>query len=289
MKKTQQTIQTADNYSLTATVYEPQAKPKGVILIASAMGVKQSYYQSFANWLTDNGFAAVTFDYRGVGESRHGKLKDVKADIIDWAEKDCGAVIRYISDTFNDLTVYWIGHSLGGQLFPFVPGTDAVSKMITVATGSGYWKENAPSLKRTVWWLWYVIAPVSVRIFGYFPGRTLKKVGDLPAGVMMQWRNWCLNKDYAPGYEGESVRTKYSQVDVPITSLSFSDDQYMSKRNIESLHGFYTGSNVQMKRINPKDVDTGYIGHFGFFKEKFREKLWNTQVLPELVGENGGS
>lgn len=289
MRKTQKTIQTLDKYPLSANIYEPQNREnlKGVVLIAPAMGVKQRYYRSFATWLTENGFTVVTFDYRGIGESRHGKLKDVKVDIIDWAEKDCGAIVRFISSNFSGAPFYWIGHSLGGQIFPFVPGTGAVAKMITVATGSGYWKENAPSLKRTVWWLWYVVVPVSVRLFGYFPGRTLKKVGDLPAGVMLQWRNWCLNKDYAPGYEGESVRSKYSQVNVPITSISFTDDQYMSKRNIKSLHGFYTGSNIRMKRISPRDVDTRYIGHFGFFKEKFRDKLWQTQILPELAGEAG--
>jgi predicted alpha/beta hydrolase len=34
----------------------------------------------------------------------------------------------------------------------------------------------------------------------------LRKVGDLPRGVMAQWRRWCLNREYVVGVEGEGVR-----------------------------------------------------------------------------------
>ena len=40
--------------------------------------------------------------------------------------------------------ITWIGHSLGGQLVPFVHDRRGVAKIITVAAGSGYWRENSP-------------------------------------------------------------------------------------------------------------------------------------------------
>lgn len=178
--------------------------------------------------------------------------------------------------------LYWIGHSLGGQILPFVPNRDRITKVVTIAAGSGYWRENSATLRRYVWWLWYVVAPITVRLFGYFPGKRLRKVGDLPRGVMEQWRRWCLSPEYAVSAEGETVRAQYSQVTTPIVSISFSDDEFMSARNTESLHGFYDNAPKVMKRIAPKEIGARRIGHFGFFRSQFEQSLWRAHLLPEL-------
>lgn len=257
------------------------------MLIVSAMGVTQRYYEPLAHWLMARDVLAVTFDYRGIGLSHSGTLRGFGADILDWARLDCAAMVDAVSSRIAGKPLYWIGHSLGGQILPFVPNRQHVSKMVTVATGSGYWRENSPSLRRVAWWLWYVVAPLSVRFFGYFPGKRLRKVGDLPRGVMEQWRRWCLNPEYAVGVEGDEVRTLYESVDIPITSLSFTDDEYMSARNVESIHGFYARAPKVMKRIEPKDIGATRIGHFGFFRSSFETSLWEPYLLPELRSEDG--
>lgn len=279
---TQHDIATADGHSIVARRFEPASTPKGAVLIAPAMAVPQEYYAPFATWLATQGYAVATFDYRGIGLSRRGGLRGLKVDILDWARADCAAMIEFMAAVAPNQKLYWVGHSLGGQILPFVPNRDNVTKMITVATGSGYWRENSPSLKRFAWWLWYVAAPLAVRIFGYFPGRRLRKVGDLPRGVMEQWRQWCLNRDYAVGVEGPSARSLYASLRLPIVSLSFTDDEYMSARNTESIHGFYVNAALQMKRIAPQDVGAESIGHFGFFKPKYQAGLWSSYFLPEL-------
>jgi predicted alpha/beta hydrolase len=146
--------------------------------------------------------------------------------------------------------------------------------MVTIAVGSGYWRENAPRLRSLAWWLWYVIAPLSIRWCGYFPGRRLRKVGDLPAGVMQQWRAWCLNREYVVGAEGDGVRAQFARVNTPILSLSFTDDEFMSLANTRSLHSFYSGAPREMKRIAPREIGVRRIGHFGFFRSKFADSLW---------------
>ena len=89
--------------------------------------------------------------------------------------------------------LYLLGHSLGAQLPGLLNNQHKVSGMLSVAAGSGYWRENAPQLKRIVFYFWFVLVPLATGLCGYFPGRKLRKVGDLPAGVVMQWRKWCLN------------------------------------------------------------------------------------------------
>jgi predicted alpha/beta hydrolase len=271
-------VETTDGLRIAARFFRSHGEPKGSVLIVPAMGVTQDYYRPFASWLARQGFTAATFDYRGTGFSRPRELRGFKADIFDWARLDCAAMIDALPRP-----LYWIGHSLGGQILGLVPNKHSVAKAVTVATGSGYWLENVPSLRLKVWWLWYVLTPIALGVCGYFPGRALRKVGDLPKGVMAQWRRWCLDPEYAVGAEGEAVRAQYAAVRAPIVSLSFSDDEMMSARNTESIHSFYTGAQRTMKRIAPRDVGVARIGHFGFFRAAFESSLWRPHLLPELT------
>jgi predicted alpha/beta hydrolase len=275
-------VAAADGTHLSARFFEPAGPARGAVLVVPAMGTPQEYYRPFAEWLAACGYLAATFDYRGTGLSRRGGLRGFQADLFDWASLDCAAMVDAVAARANGAPLYWIGHSLGGQILALVPNRERVAKAITIATGSGYWLENTPALRARVWWLWFFLVPVTLRLFGYFPGKSLRKVGDLPRGVMAQWRCWCLNRDYAVGAEGERVRAAYAAVRTPIVSLSFSDDEMMSLRNTESIHGFYSGAPRTMRRIAPADIGVPRIGHFGFFRARFEELLWRRVLLPEL-------
>jgi predicted alpha/beta hydrolase len=104
----------------------------------------------------------------------------------------------------------------------------------------------------------------------------------LPKGVMEQWRRWCLSPEYAVGAEGNEARTKYAAVNTTIVSFSFTDDEFMSARNIESLLEFYVNAPRVKKRIAPKEIGVEGIGHFGFFRPRFEQSLWRAYLLPEL-------
>jgi predicted alpha/beta hydrolase len=64
-------------------------------------------------------------------------------------------------------------------------------------------------------------------------------VGDLPAGVILQWRKWCLNPRYSVGAEGEAVRQGYANVRFPVLALSVTDDELMTLRGTHSLMSLY--------------------------------------------------
>jgi predicted alpha/beta hydrolase len=277
-------VSAADGARIAARFFSPAGgEAKGSVLIVSAMGVTQGYYERFAVWLAEQGFHAATFDYRGTGRSRIGSLRGYQVDLFDWSRRDCAAMVEALAAHAPGLPLYWVGHSLGGQILPFVPNRERIAKAVTVAAGSGYWLENTPALKRKSWWLWFFVVPVALALFGYFPGKRLRKVGDLPKGVMAQWRRWCLNREYAVGAEGESVRREYAEVRTPIVSLSFVDDEMMSARNTESLHGFYVNAPRTAKRLAPRDIGERRIGHFGFFRDRYKDTLWRQHLLPELA------
>ena len=250
------------------------------IVVAPAMGVLQSYYQSFARWLAEQGYGVTTFDYRGHGLSLQGPLRDAKADLLDWAQ-DCELVALQIKKQFPGQSLLWIGHSVGSQL----PGLAAIALpingLLSVGSGSGYWRDNAAPTKRVIRLFWWGIAPLATAMFGGFPGRKLGIVGDLPAGVLWQWRRWCLNPHYGIGVEGEWAADAYAAAHYPLHALYFDDDEMMSLASVQSLVGWYRNAPSILEKVNPAIVPSGRIGHMGYFREEMRELLWRP-LLPLL-------
>lgn len=268
---------TADDgaVALRGCHHAPQGRPKAAVLIAGAMGVKQDYYAAFAQWLAQQGYAALTFDYRGSGASLPPgrSLRGFRADLFDWA-RDIDAAIDALLARHGALPLLLVGHSLGAQLPGLLRHRDRVAGLVSVAAGSGYWRDNAPRLRRVVLAFWHVLVPLGVAFAGYFPGRRLGKVGDLPRGVVLQWRRWCLHPRYHVGAEGEAVRLRFAAARFPVVALSITDDEMMTERGTRVLIDCYENAPRELQRIAPADVGAQRIGHFGLFRRQFEATLW---------------
>jgi predicted alpha/beta hydrolase len=267
----------ADNgaVALRGRYHAPAGSIKGTVLIAGAMGVEQDYYAEFAQWLAGQGYGALSFDYRGMGESLPAGrgLRGFQADLFDWA-RDIDAAIDALLARHPDAPLYVVGHSLGAQLPGLLRHRDRIAGLVSVAAGSGYWRDNAPQLKRIVLYFWHVLVPVAVAVAGYFPGKRIGKVGDLPRGVVLQWRRWCLHPRYHVGAEGEAVRAQFAAATFPIVALSITDDEMMTERGTRVLIDCYENAPRELQRIAPADVGVQRIGHFGFFRRQFQPTLW---------------
>ena len=266
-----ETVTTADGHRLAVTRFAPHGSCRANVLIAGAMGVRQDYYAPFAESLAAQGFAVTTFDYRGMGYSRVGSLRGFDVDIVKWAEQDVDAMVG--AARVHDAPLLMVSHSLGGQILGLVPRRHEVDAMFTVASGTGYYKHNK-SMPLQVRFLWYFAMPVYTRLFGYFPGKKLRKVGDLPRGVALQWTRWCKHPDYIVDEQGRPMRDGHANIRIPIFGLSFEDDEYITKVAIDQLHGFYRNAPVERRHIEPREIGVKRIGHFGFFAERFRANLW---------------
>ena len=172
------------------------------------------------------------------------------------------------------MPLYIVGHSLGAQLPGLLRNRDRIAGLVSIAAGSGYWRDNAPRLKRSVLYFWHVLVPLATALFGYFPGARLKKVGDLPRGVVLQWRRWCLNPRYHVGAEGRAVREQFESVRFPLVALSLTDDELMTERGTRVLLDCYANAPRRIERVAPADVAARRIGHFGFFRDAFAPTLW---------------
>ena len=93
-------LMTDEGTALGARLYPGAGERQGAVLIGGAMGVRQDYYAPFAQWLATQGFDVMTFDYRGMGDSRaavHGRsLRGFDADLYSWA-RDYDSAIDALS------------------------------------------------------------------------------------------------------------------------------------------------------------------------------------------------
>lgn len=264
-------LATSDGAVLVAHRFvAPQARAS--VVIAPAMGVPQAFYRDFAAWLAQRGFDALTFDYRGIGQSAPRSLRHYRASIDDWIRYDYEAAIRAARARAGAAPVFVVGHSLGAQLLALLPSAPEVSALVAVAGGSGYWGGFPARMRPMMLLMLHGAAPLSIPLTGYFPGRRLRMIGDLPGDVMRQWRRWCMNPDYLVGVE-PGARQAYARARFDLLSLTFTDDTMMPQRNVDALHSHLSGVKRESRRLSPSDAG-GPIGHVGFFRRRYRDTLW---------------
>ncbi len=194
-------------------------------------------------------------------------------------------MIETLKVRLPDRPLFVVGHSLGGQLIGMIPNRDLIDGVVMVASGSGYWRDTAQNTPRTSLLMFHLLVPPLTALFGYFPGKTLRVIGNLPRGVIGQWRRWCLHPEYMIGVEGDSVRADFATLKTPMLLLSFTDDELMSAVSTESLHRFYANASIEHQRIAPSDLGVVRIGHFGFFRRHSEQTLWplSTQWLEQRL------
>jgi len=269
-------IKTKDSFLLIAHHFKPK-KPNGkVILINAATGVRQHFYFRYAKFLKQKGYNIITYDYRGIGLSKHTKTKNLDASMTDWASKDFTAVSDYINLHFNNDKKILIGHSFGGSSLGLSQNAGCFDAYITIASQFGYWKLFNPSYRLFVLWLFYLAIPVLTRIYGYFPSK-IKRLGEnLPKGVAYDWITLITHPDSILELT-KKTGNFYADITKPMLMISFSDDQMAPKKTVTELaKKVYT--KAQVKELHIQANKNEPIGHLNFFKKHFEFNLWEIPI-----------
>ena len=257
----------SDGYTISAATFG-SGKP---VLIMPATGVPQSYYAKFAAYLAERGFSVLTFDYRGIGRSKNGDLRKMTARMRDWALLDATAAFDFLLRQGSD-PVSVVGHSFGGQAVGLLPQPERIRGALLVGSQSGYWR-NWPALGKL--WMWpttHLGLDAVTTLFGYFPGSRLGFGEDLPPGVAREWAAWCRHPTYLVGALG--VEEAYARVRSPIRAYAIGDDAFAPLPAVDALGRLYPNARWETRPVAPRELGVNAIGHFGFFRERFRDSLW---------------
>lgn len=267
-----------DGFPLAATLFEP-ASPNGrAAMLCAAAGVPRGYYAKYAAYLAERGFVALTFDYRGIGNSRPGSLRGFRAQMRDWVHLDIGGALDFFAMRYSQHRLSAVGHSFGGQALGAVEGNQRIASALLVASQSGYWRHWRGVGKAGMFFVTHALLPIGSRALGFFPASVFGMGEDLPAGVATEWARWCRTPDYLVGDLGNHARRRYAMFAARILAYSFTDDGYAPLPALKALLALYAGAKKEIRRIAPADIAATRIGHFGFFREPLRAPLWRPSV-----------
>lgn len=265
-------MRASDGYELSVRQFDAPS-PKGIIVVASATGVPQRFYQKFALFAVEQGYSVVTFDYRGIGDSAPSTLKGFEMDYRDWAQQDLNGVVAHVATLA--LPVYLVGHSYGGHAIGLMDNHKHVTAAYTFGTGAGWhgWMPKSEQVKVNL--MWHVIAPVLTRVQGYLGWSALGMGEDLPLGVYKQWKRWCGFPNYFfqdPEYPG--LNQKFAQVTMPIKAVNSIDDKWAMPASRDAFMPYYRNAKLECVDLDPKTVNIQGIGHMGYFFGGARS-LWD--------------
>jgi predicted alpha/beta hydrolase len=269
-------VRAADGYPLSTRIFEPRDVAVATVVINPALAVGQAFYGKLAQWLADHGVRAVTFDYRGVADSRHGP-KLPQASLGDWGRLDAPAVFRHVRARYGAPTVL-VAHSIGGQFLGFADDYRASDAVIVVAASLSHWRLYRGRQRRRLAAYGTLVPAVSTTL-GRFPA-WMGMGMDLPAGVGTEWSRWIRDPHWFLGSHPDT-RARLARFDRPIRFYSFSDDELAPAPTVRAFLDTLETAPVDHRRVAPADLGVSQIGHFGFFRPRFEDPFWG-EIL-ELV------
>ncbi len=283
----------ADGYLLAASLFLPRGAKRHAVLINSATAVPRKIYRGFAGYLAGRGCAVLTYDYRGIGDSRQKalvgynqpkSLVGFKASMSDWAALDVTAAVTWMRERYHTLPLSYVGHSFGGQALGLLANNSEVSRALLIAAQAGYWKLMAsPERYRVYAMLKFVGTPLT-RLLGYAPA--WGGIGeDLPKDAFLQWVSWVMHKRYLFGDPKLSGFKNFPQFHGAMRALAMSDDPWATRPSVELLCSGFTSITPEIITITPADAGAAKVGHFGFFRPDHRDTLWRSAADWIQAGE----
>jgi len=270
-----------DGYDLHGHLWRPAHEPeRGTVIVNPATGVLARYYHRYARFLAEHGFAVLTYDYRGIGLSRPARLQRSGFRWRDWGELDFDAAVAWARRRDADGLLAVVGHSIGGFLPGFAPDADRVDRILTVGAQYAYWRDYAAGRRPGLFVKWHLVMPALTTLFGYFPGRRLGWLEDLPAGVAHEWSfRRARMEDSYPDRERSLVLDRFAAVRAPIYALSMADDEFGTPQAVlRGLH-YYRGSERRQVLLAPALLGFDAVGHFDLFHDRHRKGFWPSTCL----------
>ena len=276
----------SDGRLLVLTKYASEMKgSKRLVIINSALGVKQEYYRSFAQYLQKHESDVITWDPRGIGDSSLKNVKQDPAKLREWGTHDLDAILNYV---VNEGWARWqdihlIGHSAGGQLVGLCPSIYKINHLYLICSGTGNWRLYSKKQWPRMFSAWFLLVPSVLALFGFVPAK-LGVGHDLPKGIAQDWRNWCINKDYL--FSDKSIpRNYYDQFEGKLHAIGFEDDiGFTPEKTIKDLIKRFSKAQKELNIYHPSQFQHKKIGHFGYFKLK-DEHVWRLTLL-NLIQES---
>ena len=278
-------LRAPDGFTIGGFVWRDQitdGSARPVVIINPATSVLCRYYFRFATFLFRHGFDVITYDYRGIGESRPRRLRGFEASWADWGRLDFEAVLQHADTSFPGQPIDVVAHSAGGMVLGLAPSNPLIRRVFTVGAQCAFWRDYAPDKRLRMLAKWHLFMPLLTALFGYFPGKRIGWIEDTPKDIVRDWVSSPerLRDSWRKGSRTHSddsfvLEQQFAAITAPILAFSVTDDEFATVPAIDRLLANFVNCSRMHLRITPDSIDEPRIGHFGFFHSRFEEKLWS--------------
>ena len=246
------------------------------VLLSPATGVKQQFYFRFAQWLAHNGNSVLVFDYRGIGMSLHGQLKDCQATLAQWGRQDQVAAIEWLVQRTGCDNIVLVGNSAGAQMLGLLPNHRRVARLVWIASSTGWFSGMRKSFQLKARFALLYFLPLAIRFMGYAPTSLLGLGENLPSQVALQWGQWCNAGGYATNAKFARPEDDFhSAIHIPMTFFYATDDDIANGITVEDLARTFPNAIKTKIKIEPAKIGLKSIGHLDWFRSANRA-VWPT-------------
>lgn len=242
------------------------------VVLHPATAVPERLYTGFAEYLAGQGFAVLTYDYRGTGSSGSPR-QNRGMRMRDWMAVDVPAVAEWARGRFPDVPQLAVGHSVGGHALCLDYGSSGLQGFVTIASHAGVTATIPnPAERRRVGLVLRVLGPATARLLGFVPGRRLGLGEDMPGAAMLEWSAWSRLPGYFFDDPTMDAAQRAARVTRKVLAIGFSDDPWATPAQVDAITDHLSNADVQRRTLEP--VGGAAIGHMGFFRRAHRDTLW---------------
>ena len=284
-----QFLRCADGRLLAANWFEPEGPVRAVAVVSAATAVSRGFYRGFAQWLAGRGYAVLCYDYRGIGDSRDGPVRQERARLRDWARLDMGAALhaaqrRRLTEQQQqgcELGLLLIGHSFGGNAIGLVEGYERADALLGVAAQAADWRFWSGIAKAKAWLFFHALLPVISHGLGHAPGWLLgARAQGLPKGAALEWARWGRRRGFMFSDPTLQADLGYHRFAGPVHLWNVSDDHLFGPAPaVDELARQFSTARVTRHTLTPEALGLRQLGHFAMFRRELGEKIW-----PLLLG-----
>ena len=244
--------------------------PNNIICIClPAMGVRASYYKTFANELAMAGNTVITSDWRGHGHS--SQTASFKTDFgYEHYITDLDDIVHFCRQRFPNKKIILVGHSLGGQIqslyisrFP-----QNCNQLVLIAANSVYYKGWDKKTSQKIKMAGTFFYPLS-KLLGYFPGQVIGFGGREARTVMKDWTHNLKTGGYRLTNSIFDYDSALKEATPNILCISFENDKLIAPKQsvINLLNKFNDKANKEHLHFTSGEIDIPNLDHFNWAKQ----------------------
>lgn len=257
----------SDGAIFPLTVYPAQnTHAPQYLFMLPAMGVGGRYYSLLAEQLASLGITVIVSDMRGQGLNRPLAGRKTKYGFIDIVERDVPELVAFIRRELGVKQLWFLGHSLGGQLglLAEAHGRIGFAGVVLVASGSAWYKGQIGWRQLRHLLCGELFAAIS-RVCGYWPGDIFRFGGRQSAQLMFDCARQTRTGRYAfPGASADYERDLQA-MDQTVLVVDIDGDRLTPPPSVTHLCSKIP--NARVTRVpHPRPRGTSLNPHFGWIR-----------------------